>query len=277
MEMKCCNSGILSFFWILLAGLFFTSIVFAADEFPGRKLYPGIKTINKEALYEKIKNDAVIVVDVRSSYAYSTLKILNAKHIPVSSKAFGKQLQELRASSAKEIVFYCNGRTCHKSYKAGIKALKYNVKNCLSYDAGVFEWVKQYPEYSVLLDQTPVKKESLISNQDFKAHLISPVEFDDYAANTDSIIVDLRDREQRRGDGGMFMFRDKHVDLDNSEKLDEIIQQAKDVDETVLFYDQKGKQVRWLQYYLQNQGLEYYYFMRGGAVAYYEKLRKDQS
>ena len=283
--MNYSQSGVFTILWIFLISLTLTAGAEAlaagaeADdsEFPGRKLYPNVKTISKEALYEKIKKDAVIVVDVRSAYEYNTLKIVNALNISASSKTFGKELQALRDASPKEIVFYCNGITCYKSYKAGIKALQYNVKNCLSYDGGIFEWTKQYPDYAVLLEQTPVKKESIISKEDFKSHLIAPAEFNEHAANSDNFIVDVRDREQRRGGGGLFMFRDKHVDLDNTKKLDKIIAKAIDEDQTVLFYDQKGKQVRWLQYYLEKQGLKNYYFMRGGAGAYYDKLRKEQS
>ncbi len=275
--MNHSKSGVISIIWLLFTGLIFTTLALADDGFPGRKLYPSVKTITKVELYEKIKNDSVIVVDVRSAYEYNTLKVLNALNISASSKDFGTKLQKLRDSSPKEIIFYCNGRTCYKSYKAGIKAQKYNVKNCATFDAGIFEWASQYPDQSELLGKSPVKKESIISKDDFKAHLIAAEEFDDYAANTDSLIVDIRDREQRRGGGGLFMFRDKHVDLDNTKKLDKLINQAKENELTMLFYDQKGKQVRWLQYYLKQQGLKDYYFMRGGAGAYYDKLRKDQS
>ncbi|MCN4144245.1 MAG: hypothetical protein LC437_03985 [Thiohalomonas sp.] len=53
-----------------------------------------------------------------------------------------------------------------------------------------------------------------------------------------------------------------------------IVSNAIDDDTTLYFYDQKGKQVRCLQYYLESEGLEKYFFMKG-AAAYYEMTRKE--
>lgn len=262
--------------FILLACFLLVNQALADDGFPGRKLYPIVTTLSKEELHAKMANDEVVVVDVRSSYEYKTLKILNAVNIPVAEKSFHEQLAALRKSTDKAIVFYCNGRTCYKSYKAGVKALNYNVKNCFSYDAGVFEWALSYPELSVLLNQTPIKTDSIISKENFESRLLTVEDFSKRSLVENSIIYDVRDREQRRGGSGLYMFRDKHVDLDNIDKLDKIISRAKENNTTLFFYDQKGKQVRWLQYYLENNGLKDYYFMKGGAGAYYAMLRKQQ-
>ncbi len=262
---------------IFLMCFFISASSFADEGFPGRKLFPIVNTISIEAFYEKIVNDKVIVVDVRSEYEFKTLKILNAINIPVSKKSFPDKLKELRDSSPKEIVFYCNGRTCYKSYKAGIKALNYNVKNCISYDAGVFEWALAYPDQAVLLGKSPVDKASIIQKADFKSHLLAPKDFENNSlADENSLIYDIRDREQRRGGSGIFMFRDKNVGLDNTKKLRRIIEKAIDNDSTLYFYDQKGKQIRWLQYTLESMGLESYFFMEGGAGAYYKMLREEQ-
>ncbi|MCU7939849.1 MAG: rhodanese-like domain-containing protein [gamma proteobacterium symbiont of Bathyaustriella thionipta] len=215
------------------------------DGFPGRKLYPQVKTISKEALYDKIINDKVIVVDVRSEFEYRTLKILNAVHISAASKSFPEKLKQLRDETPKEIIFYCNGRSCYKSYKAAMKAIKYNVSNCYSYDAGVFEWALMYPDNAVLLGHSPVDKNSIISREKFKAHLLLPKDFEQQSLADNSIIYDVRDREQRRGGSGLFMFRDKVVGLDNIKKLTKIVSKAINNDSTLYFYDQKGKQVRW--------------------------------
>ncbi len=77
---------------------------------------------------------------------------------------------------------------------------------------------------------------------------------------------------QRRGGSGLYMFRDKSVDLDNYKKLHKIISRAIANDTTLFFYDAKGKQVKWLQYTLEAQGLKNYYFMKGGAAAYYKAI-----
>ncbi len=249
---------------------------FADDGFPGRKLYPKVKTLSAEQLYDKIANNEVVVVDVRSEYEYQTLKILNAVNIPVAKKSFPTHLKKLRAETDKDIVFYCNGRSCYKSYKAGIKALNYNVKNCYSYDAGVFEWAQAYPDQAVLLNKTPVLKDSIISKDNFKIRQLSPKEFANKSLAENSLIYDIRDREQRRGGSGLFMFRDKNIELANIQKLERVIRKAVANNSTLYFYDQKGKQVRWLQYTLESYGLENYYFMKGGAAAYYSMLREEQ-
>ncbi len=246
------------------------------ENFPGRKLYPQVHTISKEDLFKKIQNDEVIVVDVRSDFEFKTLRILNAIHLPVASKSFPQKLKELRNSSTKDIVFYCNGRSCYKSYNAAIKAIKNKVNGCFSYDAGVFEWSQMYPENAVLLGDTPVKPGRIIDKDKFLAHQLTAKEFEQSLLTDNTMIYDVRDREQRRGDSGLFMFRDKHVSLDNSRKLIRIISKAIDNDTTLYFYDQKGKQVRWLQYFLEAEGLENYYFMKGGAAAYHQLIRKEQ-
>ncbi len=261
----------------LLSLSFYASVSFADEGFPGRKSYPQVQTLSLEQLYEKIANDEVIVVDVRSEYEYQTLKILNAINIPVGKKSFPGKLKELRATTTKDIVFYCNGRSCYKSYKAGSKAINYNVKNCYSYDAGVFEWALAYPEQSALLGKTPIVKDSVISKDEFKSRQLSPKEFEEKALAENGIIYDVRDIEQRRGSSGLFMFRDKNVDLDNTKKLEKIILNAVANDSTLYFYDQKGKQVRWLQYTLESHDLKNYYFMKGGVGAYYKMLRQEQA
>lgn len=270
-----------SFFLIitfLLSIISFPSLSFAEsdDGFPGRKLYPQVKTISKEALYKKIKNDDVMVVDVRSDFEYQTLKISGAVHIPNASKSFPEKLKALRDETAKDIVFYCNGRSCFKSYNAAMKAIKYNVSNCYSYDAGVFEWALMYPDNAELLGRSPVDEDRIISKQDFTSHQLSPKDFEQQSLEDDAKIYDVRDREQRRGGSGLFMFRDKSVQLDNTRKLARIVSKAIDNDSTLYFYDQKGKQVRWLQYFLESEGLENYFFMKGGAAAYHEMITKEQ-
>ncbi len=261
--------------WVLLGCLLSVNAL-SDDGFPGRIQYPSVKILTKEQLYSRLKNDKAVVVDVRSNYEYNTLKILNAVNIPVSSKNFPDKLKQLRASTNKAIVFYCNGRTCYKSYNAGIKAIKYNVKNCFSYDAGVFEWAQSYPDKAELLGKSPVNKEHIITKDKFTKRLLSPEEFEQKVLMDNTLVYDVRDREQRRGGSGLFVFRDKSVDLDNTKKLKRIVAKAIGNDSTLLFYDQKGKQVRWLQYFLEQQGLKKYYFMKGGAGAYYDMLKKQQ-
>jgi len=262
--------------FVLLVSYPFSQTIAADDGFPGRSVYPEVQTIEIDDLYAKMQNDQVVIVDARSEFEYQTLNILNAVNIPYAKKSFVEQLKELRNSTDKVIVFYCNGRTCYKSYKATMKALRYNIDNCYSFDAGVFEWANKYPNFASLLGESPVKESSIISKEEFNDHLLSVEEFEKQILNDNAKVYDVRDRAQRRGSSGLFMFRDKTVSLDNTKKIKRIITKAIRYDHILYFYDQKGKQVRWLQYLLNSEGLLNYYFMKGGAGAYIKMIRERQ-
>ncbi|MCK5697564.1 MAG: rhodanese-like domain-containing protein [Gammaproteobacteria bacterium] len=264
----------------IITCLFFSHTLLAAtasgDDFPGRIMFPQVNTLSSTVLHNKIQKDEVIVVDVRSEFEFNTLNIVGSIHVPVAKKTFTTKIQELRNNSHKQIVFYCNGRTCLKSYKATVKAIKSNINNCYTYDAGIFEWALKYPDFASLLGESPVKENQIISKEEFSNHLLSVDDFEKGILQDNTKVYDVRDREQRRGGSGLFMFRDKSVSLDNTKKLKKIIAKAIQNNETLYFYDMKGKQVRWLQYFLKKEGLEQYFFMKGGAGAYYKILQERQ-
>ena len=121
--------------------------------FPGRAKYSDIKVIEKADLLDRF--DKVVVVDARSRLEFETLRIRGAVNVPVAAKSFEKEIQALAASTDKPIVFYCNGRTCMKSYLAARKAAAVGLTKVRAYDAGMFEWAQAYPEYAELLGQKP--------------------------------------------------------------------------------------------------------------------------
>lgn len=90
--------------------LFFSSVTWADDGFPGRKKYPDIPYLSKQQLKAQFAD--VVIVDARSKLEYETLRINGAKNIPVASKRFLERVIKLRSTTDKTIVFYCNGRTC---------------------------------------------------------------------------------------------------------------------------------------------------------------------
>jgi rhodanese-related sulfurtransferase len=242
----------------------------AADEFEGRHLYPSVKWITLEDLHAK--RDAVELVDVRSHYEFETLHISGAANIPLGGRGFGEQVRALRAASTKPIVFYCNGRTCMKSYEAVLAAQKEGVDDVLSYDGGVFDWVKKYPEQSNMLGVSPVDLTQLISKDKFAAHNLKPSAFEQRIGKG-SIVLDVRDQYQQEGTS-LFPAVQHSVPLDNK-ALKRYIDQAKRENKTLLIYDAAGRQVRWLQYYLEAEKVPTYYFMEGGAKAYYDGMIAD--
>lgn len=254
--------------------LFAVSIRSYADEnFPARKLFPEVKVIALNDLYKE--SDKVVIVDARSKYEYDTLRIKSAVNIPLTSPTFEHDLKMIRKKTDKPIVFYCNGRTCRKSYQAVRKANALKITNCYAFDAGVFDWTKAYPNQAVLLGHSPVKKEDLIEKKEYQAHLLSPMKFGRRVGKKNVIVLDVRDRFQR-DNIGFFPGAEKRVGLDEKAKLDKYIQMAKHNRKKLLIYDAVGKQVRWLQYSIKQAGLKDYYFMKGGAKSFYDTLEQQE-
>ena len=260
------------FHWVLFGLLIALVSSAAADEgFPGRAKFP------KVAIYEigQLRDDLskVVVVDTRSELEYDTLRIKGALNLPVASEQFEAELAKLRATTDKPIVFYCNGRTCFKSYIAAKKAREANINNTYAFDAGIFEWAKAYPQEAALLGKSPVNLADIIPSKNFKARLLDPDSFSDKATHQSraAIVLDIRDKYQRSG-VGFYPGKERWVSLDQKDKLAKFIKKAKEQNKTLLIYDEVGKQVRWLQYALEKEGVKDYYFMDNGASGYYQSL-----
>lgn len=251
------------------------SSVFAADNgFPGRAKYPEVSVMEKAELLKQFNN--VLIVDARSSLEYDTLRIKGALNIPVASKTFEDQIKTLRAKSNKPIVFYCNGRTCMKSYIAVKKAHAVNVADVQAYDAGMFEWAETYPDYAELLGHSPVNRSDIISLNSFKKRLLEPDDFSNkaYDMGNSSLIIDVRDKYQR-GAAGLFPGKERWISLDKRDEITNYIEQAKRDNKTLFIYDEVGHQVQWLQYSLEQAKFRNYFFMHNGARAYYAQMMKE--
>lgn len=236
----------------------------ANDEFPFRVRYPDVEVMTTADLAKRI-ND-VLVIDVRSKYEYDTLHVKDAVNVPLTT-GFGDKMVLLRDKHKKPFVFYCNGKTCLKSYDAVLLAAKARLDNIYAYDAGIFDWAKAQPEKTVLLGRSPIKPEDMIDKKRFQAHLLDPKDFGARVGDK-SVVLDVRDRVQR--DTALFPFKEQRAQLDELKKIDAVIEEAKLQKKTLLVYDQTGKQVEWFQYYLENKGMKDYYFMKGGAQAHFD-------
>lgn len=237
-----------------------------AVAFPLRPQYIDVPVVETADLDNKSAD--VYIVDVRSHYEYETLHIKDAILIPLTGKNFVVEVRKLREKNAdKPIVFYCNGKTCRKSYDAVLKAMAARISGVVSYDAGIAEWAEKHPEKAVLLGRSPIKAEELLSSAKFKAHLLDPKAFE-AKVGPNAIVLDVRDRVQR--DTQLFPFKEQRAQLGEKAKLDAIIEQAKREKKILLVYDAVGKQVKWFQYYLENKGLNEYFFMKGGAQGHFD-------
>lgn len=240
----------------------------ASSDYPGREVYPNIPTLSTEQLYEQFKN--AIIIDARSSYEYETLRIKNAINIPLglNNKHFIQRIKNVREHSKQNIVFYCNGHSCMKSYKAARKAIIYaKADNVYAYDSGIFDWAIAHPEHAELFGKSPVNPDQLISKNKFNKHNLPALKFIKNADET-TIILDVRDRAQR---DGFYIFSgyEKSIPLNEKSSIHAILEDAKQSNKTLYIYDATGKQVRWLQYYLESEKVKEYYFMKGGAQAFF--------
>lgn len=258
--------------FVALLSLISSSFVFADSEFPGRAEYPEIALYQKEDLLRDFNQ--VVIVDARSSLEFETLRIKGAVNIPIASKQFVENVQALRATTPKRIVFYCNGRSCYKSYKASKAALQAGVKDVYAYDAGVFEWAKTYPKYAALLGTSPMDPSKIIPKSKLKARSLTPKVFTETARSAPAskrLILDVRDMYQRAGIG-YFTGIERWVSLDDQKKLQKYLQKAIKEKRTLYIYDEAGKQVRWLQYTLERAKIKDYYFMTKGAKGFYKEF-----
>ncbi len=244
-----------------------------AEDFPLRDKYAsvGVAPVETEELAASL--DAMTVVDARSSYEYETLHIRDAVSIPLASRDFDESVRTLAEESGQPLVFYCNGVTCAVSYKAALKAKEAGIADARVYDAGVFAWAQAQPQHTVLLGEPLQSADRLIADEAFKGRVLDEDAF--YAriqSSADPVIVDIRSKDQRRG-VSLFQMRDRHVPLTNdNQDLDGLVQAAMTEKRQMFFVDATGKQVRWLQYYLEEQGVPQYWFLEGGASKIFEGM-----
>ena len=257
----------------ILFSLISSPSILAADKgFPGRAEFPEIPLYQKADLLRDLNK--VVVVDARSALEFKTIRVKGAVNIPISSKKFPEMVKALRKTTNKRIVFYCNGRTCYKSYKATKAALSAGVKNVFAYDAGIFEWAKTYPKHSVLLGKSPIDPKHLISKAKFKERFLKPLKFTEVARSTPGskrLILDVRDMYQRAG-VGFFIGIERWASMDDQQKIEKYLKKALDENRTLYIYDEAGKQVRWLQYTLEQHNIKDYYFMTKGAKGFYKDM-----
>ncbi|MGD2082124.1 MAG: rhodanese-like domain-containing protein [Chromatiales bacterium] len=254
--------------WLLALGLALGPSAHAQDdEFPGRALFIGVNPIEVEELYANLGD--VHVVDVRSKYEYETLHIKGAHHVALYDSDFVDQLRALQREEDKPLIFYCNGRKCYKSYKADEKARNAGLKDTRVFDPGIFEWAEAHPEAAVLLGESPVPPGSLISSNSLESHMLAPTEFIERVEDQ-SLVLDIRGPLQR-GLVGVFIL-DTNISMDDKAKLLEFIGRVKKAKKPLFVYDMTGKQVRWFQYFLEQQKVPEYYFMKGGMKAYFEEV-----
>lgn len=254
---------------VVMIVLLTAGTVFAANEFPLREKYPDVKPISLEAL--NASYDDTLIIDVRSEVEYDVIHVKKAVNVQITKSTFLKDLEKIRAKDGDtDIAFYCNGHTCAKSYKAAAAAMDDGFKNIYCFDAGIFEWTKAYPERSTLLGQSPVNPADLISKDQLNDKKVEWDAFKAKAAEANSIVVDLRDPFQRAKDASLA--QNKNVDLKGirnipMDRITKLLAKGEMKDKQLLLFDAVGKQVRWLQYHLEQAGYDNYAFLAKGVLS----------
>ena len=136
--------------------------------------------------------------------------------------------------------------------------MKAGFKHIYAYDAGIRDWMYANPSRTTLLDKTPAPREKMVSEDYYRSRLLSWESFKRKAKNSDAIIIDVRDDIQKSTTIQM-----ETVEL----PLDRFINKlnaGQFKDKQLLIFDAVGKQVRWLQYILEDRGYKDYFFLRKG-------------
>jgi len=231
--------------------------------YPLREKYPNVQAIGT-AILNRLFNNDVIIVDVRSKLEYDVVHINEAKLLPLAKKDFGEQLAKLRSkTSTTPLVFYCNGHTCAKSYKASKKAMELGFNNVFSYDAGIFDWINAHPEKATMLDETPIDITKIIPKSKLTSRLLDFDTFSVQSEDTKSVVIDIRDGFQRDKPS-----RFHHLAQLSLNDILPMLKIKAFQDKQLLIFDAVGKQIKWLQYYLEQYGYTNYSFLEGGLNAY---------
>jgi rhodanese-related sulfurtransferase len=246
----------------LLASVSFLTIAEVVDDtiFPLRDVYKNVSTITHQELANKINES--LIIDVRSNYEFNVLHINSAINVPITNLGFIPTLNKIRASDERDIIFYCNGITCKKSYRACEKAKKNGIGNTFVFDLGILNWAKLYPEKSAFFNHSPLNLNKLIKPEKFRQHLLLPKDFIK-KITPNSLLIDIREPFQREQ-----LILQKNSVSSPLNKFHNTLNLIKKNKGTLLIYDAVGKQIRWLQYLLEKHDIKNYYFMQGGVKSY---------
>lgn len=241
----------------------------AEEPFPLRAKFPKVATISTEELAAQYDNATII--DVRSKMEFDVVHMKKALYIPYGNADFLQGLAKKADKSGKSpVVFYCNGIHCAKSYEAAEQAQEAGFQKVFSYDAGILEWTKRFPNRSTLLGQTPAPAEKLISKAELDSHKLSFADFKAKAQSKDAVVIDMRDPAQRIKEANLP--QSKEVDLPGlrsipGDRLVALLDKKEFQGKRVLIFDAVGKQVQWLQYYLEKNGYSDYAFLKDGVLS----------
>lgn len=256
-----------------LAGAPIAASAQAFVEFPGRSLYErfGVDAVDLFDLRGQLSRSTVI--DVRPRLEYDILHIEGAHHVPLGAPDFEDQVRALEEEHGGPLVFYCNGRESYMSYRAAARANSAGLGPTQAYDAGVRDWAERYPGLAMLRGE-PIKdpESQLIGDEAFEARLLNADTFAQRVrGDSEAVVVDVRGNDER-DEISLFASREISSPMENIDALNQVLDRADREGHDLLIFDQNGQQVRWLQYHLEERGIENYHFLEGGLQRFYDEV-----
>lgn len=241
-----------------------TAIMGPDADFPLREKYNDCQTVSSEQLASWMGQ--AIIVDARNNVEFDVIHIDGAVNILVDKMTEASLLKLREKNGETPIVFYCNGVTCSKSYKATVKAMEMGFENVFVFDAGVFTFFTLYPEHGKFFGETlkPGQVESsLISKDELSSISIQPAEFIEKATNGGYAVFDVRDTKDRN-EFPINLPGVKKISMDQFVKF--LDRSGSIPSSQFVVLDNVGKQVKWLHYYLKQAGRTDFFFLEGGVA-----------
>ncbi len=259
---------------LLIAALSFIMLTQASGskalDLPYREFYPEVEVIELADLKSGYDKGDYLIVDVRAAAEYEAIHVKGAVNIQYSNSNFLNKLRNLASANPdKKIAVYCNGIVCIKCYKAAEDAMYEQIPQVYAFDVGILAWAKAYPADTVLNGKEIENPEQqLISESSFNQSCIDFDTFKKKAEAGNAVVIDARDPIQRKN---KLPGLEKTLNIPIDKLVNNIIRKGHMKDKELLIFDQVGKQVNWLMYYLVASDYNNFYFLDGGATAVLKK------
>lgn len=250
----------------LLLMLIFAATACLAEDFPYRKDYPDVPVIELADLKAGYDDGSILMVDVRSDIEFETIRPKKVEHVKLGSENFLESLKSLAsANPGRKLAMYCNGFTCLKSYHAAQQAKDEGVDNVYAFDAGIPAWARAYPADTLLIGKELTDPDKqLIGKSEFQKYSVDFETFKQKAVEKNAVVIDARDPIQRTEKLPGF---ENAMPIPLDKLIRNVVSKGNMKDKKLLIFDQVGKQVDWLQYYLVEFGYTDYLFLDGGATS----------
>lgn len=251
----------------ITAILFLSALACAADEFPYRLDYPDVPVIELADAKSAFDKGEAVFIDTRTQMEFDTIHVKGSLLLDFGNQKFLADLSELgKNNPGKKLILYDNGITCLKCYIAVQDATDEGMENVFAYDGGIQAWAETYPGDTILLGEQIIDaQKQLIPYDNFLKVSLDFETFRKKAAESPNArVIDARDPIQRTRKIAGF---EEALPIPLDKLIRNIINKGYMKDNQLFIFDQVGRQVRWLMYYLEKQGYKDYYFLSGGATA----------